>query len=169
MTRLTILALVLMGHLTYGQTLALDDIISLRTMDSVELRTFCYDKGFELREVEIDAWRSIHKYYAMADNSVSLVRNFPTAKKFLFFSRDTTTRDHRMVYYNYADKEVLKGFKREMKEKGFEFKRRDTEYYEGNRYTHNIYLKEDWEIDLASEKRIGEKTEYTLMYYRRLN
>ena len=31
-----------------------------------------------------------------------------------------------MVYYHYADKEVLKEFKDKMKEKGFKFKRTDT-------------------------------------------
>jgi hypothetical protein len=132
----------------------------------LELIKFGREKGFELKEVEMDIWRSIHKYYS-ADSSTTFERNFPTGRK--LFAQDTTTRDNRMVYYHFTNKETLKEFKEMMKEKGFEFKRTDTKDYGGNRFTHNIYLTKENEIDLATEKLIGQKLKYTLIYYRRMN
>jgi hypothetical protein len=166
--RLTIiLTLVFSAYYAKGQTLSLDDIINIRTMDSLTLRTFSYEKGFELREINMDAWRSVHKYYSTADNSISFERTFPTGRQ--LFSQNTTTRDNRMVYYHFKDKEVLIEFKGKMKEKGFKFKRADTKDYGGNMFTHNIYLTKDNEIDLTSENLLGQKIKYTLIYYRRMN
>jgi hypothetical protein len=56
-----------------------------------------------------------------------------------------------------------------MKEKGFKFKRTVSDGYGGDIFTHNIYLARDSEIDLASEKLRGQKINYTLIYYRRMN
>jgi hypothetical protein len=127
---------------------------------------FAHEKGFELKEVEMDIWRSIHKYYS-ADGLIKFERNFPTGRK--LFSCDTTTLDTRAVYYHFTNKETLKEFKKKMKEYGFKFKRTDTKDYGGIRFTHNIYLTKENEIDLASEKLIGQKIKYTLIYYRRIN
>lgn len=166
--RLTIiLTLVFSAYYTQGQTLSLDDIINISTMDSLTLKTFSYEKGFELREIDLDAWRIVHKFYSTADNSISFERTFPTSRK--LFSQDTTTRDNRMVYYHFKDKEVLKEFKGKMKEKGFKFKRTDTKDYGDNMFTHHIYTTKDNVIDLASEKLLGEKIKYTLIYYGRMN
>lgn len=166
MRLITIFILVLSTYFAKGQTLSLDDIFNLKTMDSTELLTFSHKKGFELREVEMDIWRSMHKYYS-ADSSIWFERNFPTGRK--LFPQDTTTRDNRMVYYHFTNKETLKEFKEKMKENGFKFKRTNTKSYGGNIFTHNIYLTKDSEIDLASEKLRGQKIKYTLMYYRRMN
>ena len=166
--RLTIiLTLVFLAYFAKGQTLSLDNIINIRTMDSLTLKTFSYEKGFELREIDMDAWRSVHKYYSTEDSSISFERTFPTGRKLL--SQDTATRDNRMVYYHFKDKKVLKEFKGKMKEKGFKFKRTDTKDYGGNMFTHNIYLTNGNEIDLASEKLLGQRIKYTLIYYRRMN
>jgi hypothetical protein len=166
--RLTIiLTLAFSMYYAKGQILTLDNIINIRTMDSLTLRVFSFEKGFELREIDIDAWRSVHKYYSTADSSISFERTFPTGAK--LYPQDTTTRDNRIVYYHFKEKEVLKEFKGKMKEKGFKFKRTDTKDYGGNIFTHNIYLTKDNEIDLASEKLLGQKIKYTLIYYRRIN
>jgi hypothetical protein len=149
-----------------GQTLSLEDIFHVKTLDSLELITFAKKRGFELKEVEMDNWRSIHKYFS-ADGSITFERNFPTGRK--LFAKDTTTQDNRMVYYHFTDKEILKEFKEKMKEKGFKFKRTDTKDYGGNRFTHNIYVTKENEIDLVLEKLKGQKLKYTLIFYRRMN
>jgi hypothetical protein len=166
MRLITIFTLVFSTYCVNGQALSLDDIFHIRTLDSLELIKFGQGKGFELKEVEIDIWRSVHKYYS-ADSSLRFERNFPTGRK--LFPQDTTIRDNRTVYYHFTDKEILKEFKEKMKEKGFKFKRTDAKDYGGNRFTHNIYLTKEKEIDLASEKLIGQKLRYTLIYYRRMN
>jgi hypothetical protein len=147
--------------------LNLEDIISARTMDSVQLSKFCYEKGFELNKVDKDYWTSVHKYHVVTNSSISLERTFPKARKLL--SQDTTSSDNGMVYFRYTDQELLKEFKQKIKEKGFKFKRTDRKDYRGNTFTHNIYLIRDFEIDLASEKLIGQKMKYTLIYYKRMN
>ncbi len=166
MRLITILTLVFSAFCANGQTLTLDDIFHIRTLDSLELMKFGHEKGFELKEVEVDTWRSIHKYYS-ADSSTKFERNFPTGRK--LFSQDTTARDNTMVYYHFTNKETLKEFKEKMKGSGFKFKRTDTKDYGGNRFTHNIYVTKENEIDLASEKLMGQKLTYTLIYYRRMN
>jgi len=166
MRLITIFTLVFSAYCVNGQTLSLDDIFHIRTLDSLELSKFGQEKGFDLKEVEMDIWGSIHKYYS-ADSSIKFERNFPSGRK--LFAQDTTTRDNRTVYYHFTNKETLKEFKEKMKEKGFKFKRTDTKDYGGNRFTHNIYLTKENEIDLASEKLIGQKLKYTLIYYRRMN
>jgi hypothetical protein len=166
MRLITIFTFVFSTYCANGQTLFLDDIFHIRTLDSLELIVFSHEKGFELKEVEIDIWRSVHKYYS-ADSSIKFERTFPSGRK--LFPQDTTTRDNRMVYYHFTNKETLKEFKEKMKKKGFKFKRTVTKDYGGNRFTHNIYLTKENEIDLASDKLIGQKLKYTLMYYRRMN
>jgi hypothetical protein len=158
MTRLTILTLTLLSHFSYGQTLNLDDIINVRTMDSIELRTFCSERGFKIKEKKEDNWIYSHSYFSQTDNSIWFLRTFP---------KDTT--GNKFVYYYYADNKTQGEFKRQMKDKGFKFKRTDTKDYRGNKFTHNIYLTKDSEIDLASDKLIGQKTKYTLLHYRRVN
>jgi hypothetical protein len=167
MRSIIIFALALLAFSTRGQGLTLDDIVAIRTMDSLTLKQFSDGKGFDLKEVDIDTWGSVHKYYSRTDNSVSFERTFPTGKD--FFKRDTTMRDHRMVYYRFSAKETLKEFRKKIKEKGFKFKRTNTQDSRGNRFTHNIFLTRDDEIDLASDALLGQKTKYTLMYYRRIN
>lgn len=166
MRLIKIFTLLFSAYCVNGQTLSLDDIFLIRTLDSLELIKFGQEKGFELKVVEMDNWRSIHKYYS-TDSSTTFERNFPTGRN--LFTQDTTTRDNRMVYYHFRDKETLKEFKGKMKANGFKFKRTDTKDYGGNRFTHNIYVTTENEIDLASEKIIGQKLKYTLIYYRRMN
>ncbi len=95
MRLITIFILLFPTYFATGQTLSLEDIFNVRTMDSIELLTFSHKKGFELREVKMDIWRSIHKYYS-TDSLISFQRNFPTGKK--LFPQDTATRDNGMVY-----------------------------------------------------------------------
>ncbi|MCD9014406.1 hypothetical protein [Parachryseolinea silvisoli] len=163
---IAILAFVSLSYCTNAQTFSLDDILNARAMDSTELRTFSHDKGFELREVEIDSWRSVHKYYS-SDSTICFERTFPTGRK--LFSENTTTKYAGMVYYHFSDKAAVKEFQREMKEKGFKFKRTESKDYGANFFTHNIFVTKDDEIDLATEKLGKENIKYTLMYYQRRN
>jgi hypothetical protein len=160
-----LLVFIVIAYSTQAQTFSLDDILHARTMDSTQLITFARTKGFELKEVEMDGFRSVHRYYS-SDSLTSFDRTFPTGRKLFPESPD---RDHRMVYYRFADRETAKAFQKAMKAKGFKFKRTDTKDYGGNTFTHNIYLAEDQEIDLATQKLRGEKMTYTLIYYPRVN
>ncbi len=151
-----------------GQTLSLEDILRIRTMDSVELISFSRQKGFELKLVDLDPWRSAHKYCS-TDSSIWFERNFPTGRKMFSQSATTSPRDNRHVYYHYSNKETLKEFKQEVKEKGFKFKRNDIKDYGGFRSTRDIYLTNDIEIHLVSEKQMGQKLKYILQCYPRMN
>lgn len=162
---MAVLAWILLSYGTHAQILSLDDILHARTMDSTELVTFGRNKGFELKKVEIDGWRSVHRY-SCSDNSISFERTFPTGRK-LF--PEGPSRDHRMVYYHFAEKDMAKEFQKGMKEKGFTFKRTDSKDYGGIFFTHNIYENADQEIDLGSQKARGQKITYTLICYPRIN
>jgi len=168
------IALVLSGYSVHGQTLSLDDIFHVRTLDSAALILFAQEKGFELKEVEIDAWRSVHRYYA-TDRSASFQRTFPTGRKVILpwndntKSKDTKARDNGMVYYNFKGQSVLEEFRKKLKENRFRFKRTDEKDFGGTKYTHNIHVSKDMEIDLASEEIPAQEVKYTLMYYRRMN
>lgn len=167
MRLIAIMIFIFLSHCASGQALSLDDILNIRTMDSTELRTFAYERGFELREVDMDGWRSVHRYCSTSDSLVRFDRIFPTGRN--LHPRDTTKRDNRSVYYHFTDKEALKEFKEKMKEQGFKFERTDRTVYERNAFTHNIYLLDDEEIDLAWEKLPGQKMQFTLIHYRRMN
>lgn len=150
-----------------GQTLSLDYIFDLRTMDSVKLRAFASQRGFEFKGAETDIWRSVHKYFCRADTSVSFEKTFPTGRT--VNPQYPITRDNRTVYYHFRNKDILKELKKQMREKGFKFKTTDTNEYGGNTFRHHIYLTKDQEIDLSSEKLLGQKIKYTLIYHSRIN
>lgn len=161
-----ILAFLFLVYDANAQTFSLDEILNIRTMDSTELRTFASGRGFELKEIENDSYRSVHRYYS-SDSTIWFSRTFPTGRE--LFSENKTTKDHSMVYYHFTDKKSLKEFKAKMKDNGFKFKQTNQNNYGGNLFTHSIYLTQDTEIDLASEKTIGQNIRYTLIYYSRMN
>lgn len=156
--RLTILTLILLNHFSFGQVLDLSDIMKVRTMDSVELRTFCSERGFRVKEKKEDNWIYSHSHFSPNYNSVWFIRTFP---------KDTAGM--RFVYYYFTDNETRNEFKKQIKDSGFKFNRTYSKDYGGNKFTHNIYLTADNEIDLVSERLIGQKVKYTLLYYRRIN
>ena len=148
------LIFILSASCIQGQILSLDDIIRIRAMDSIELKIFCSEKGFKLKEIKEDNWIYSYSYYSPIDNSIWFIRTFP---------KDTTA--NRFVYYYFTDNKTRREFRKQMKNLEFKFKRTDIKDYGGNKFTHNIYLTKDNEIDLATEKLIGQKTKYTLLYY----
>jgi len=155
---ITIIAFLFIVYCTQGQTLSLDEIIQIRTMDSLELKTFCYNKGFKLKEIKEDNWINTYSYISQTSNSIWFLRTFP---------KDTTANS--FVYYYFTENKTLRKFKKQMKNKGFKYEKTKTDNYGGNEYKHKIYLTENNEIDLASQRLIGQKIKHTLLYYRRVN
>jgi len=127
-------------------------------MDSVELKMFCDSKGFNLKEKKEDNWIYTHSYFSPADSSIWFLRTYPKGDK-----------EHRSVYYYFTDLKTQNDFKKQMKKKGFKFKRKDEKDYGGNIFSHSIYLAEAEEIQLGTEKLIKQKVTYSLTYYRRVN
>jgi hypothetical protein len=155
MRLITIFTLILSVYYANGQTLLLDDIFNIRTMDSTTLRGFCHEKGFELREVEIDVWRSMHKYYSSTDSSIWFSRNFPTGKK--LFSNDQTSGDYRRVSYHFVDENFEKQFLEKIKESGFRFKRTYASQIGRIKFTHNEYVNKADELIIDLSEILKEK------------
>jgi len=141
-----------------GQTLSLEDIFKVRDMDSVELQHFCSEREFKLKEKTEDNWIYSHSYYSPSDSSVWFIRTFP--------------KDHskyKFVYYYFSENKVRSEFKKRMNENGFKFKRTNINEYRGNKFTHNIYLAKETEIDLVVSEPLGQQKKYSLLYYKRIN
>jgi len=152
------LALAFISFCVTGQTLCLDEIFMIRTMDSVELNKYSLNKGFKLKKKEEDNWIYSYSYYSATDHSIWFIRTFP---------KDTSAI--RCVYYYFGDSKTRKDFKKQMKYMGFKFKRKIENDYGGKVITHNIYLTPSNEIDLGYEKFLGRTEKYFLLFYRRVN
>ena len=154
MKKKALIAVILLVSLTTttGQTLSLEEIFSIREMDSVALSKFCFEKGFRVKQKKEDNWIYSYSYSSSTNNSIWFIRTFPK-----------DTNGIKYVYYYYTDSKTQKEFKKLIKEKKFKLKGVDSREYGGNVFTHNIYFKDNDKIDLVTEKPMRQKMKYTLI------
>ena len=70
-----IITFAFLSYCAKGQTLSLDDIFNVRLMDSTELRTFAYEKGFKFKRTDSKDYggnKFIHNIYLTKDNEIDL-------------------------------------------------------------------------------------------------
>jgi hypothetical protein len=138
-----------------AQTINLEEIIKMRSMDSTELREFCKTRGFKLQGISRGPSRLLFRYYFPQDSSMWFVRSFPI---------DTTRNKH--VYFYHGDANLNKEFKKQISEQGFKFESRQVSDNKGNKTKREIFLKDGMEIILGYESIVDRPKRYVLMFQR---
>jgi hypothetical protein len=138
-----------------AQTINLDEIIKLRSLDSTELREFCEKKGFKPLGISRGPSRLLFRYYFPQDSSMWFVRSFPM---------DTTRNKH--VYFYHGDANLNKEFKKQISEQGYKFESKQVSDNKGNKTKREIFLKDGMEIILGYESIVDRPKRYVLMFQR---
>ena len=145
----------LMHVSTSAQTINLDEIVRMRSMDSTELKTFSEERGFKLQGISKGPGRLIHRYHFPKDSSMWFVRSFPV---------DSTRNKH--VYFYFGDVALNKLLKKQIGQQGYKFESREESEHHGNVTRRDIFLKDGMEIILAYESVANRPKRYVLMYQR---
>jgi len=146
-----------------AQQLSLAEIIEVGKMDSTQLKNFSDSKGFQLKKLDVDSWKSFHEYQSNLDTTIRITKTFTKGKTLL------SDANPGMVHYYFSDKALIKDFKKEMKGTNFKYHKSDTTNHRGNFFIHNKYRTANEEIDLVSQQLPGHTATYALIYYRRPN
>jgi hypothetical protein len=141
------------GGPAFTQTIDLDEILNIRSMDSIELNEYATKKGFKLKGITEIPDKLLYKYYLEQDSLVWFVRSFP---------KDTTRDKH--VYFYYSAYKLSSQFKKQLIKQKFKLDSRENSDYDGNLTRRDSYLKDGMEVILGSEAVAGKPERYVLMY-----
>jgi hypothetical protein len=150
-----ILAFYLLHFSVSGQTINLDEILRMRSMDSTELKEFSETRGFKLQGISRGPGRLLFRYYFPQDSSVWFVRSFPI---------DTSRNKH--VYFYFGNIGLHKQFKKQINRQGYKFESKEVSDNDGNYTRREIFLKDGMEIILAYESVADRPRRYVLMFQR---
>lgn len=148
-----ILLLLLTHYSAFTQTMELDEILKIRSMDSIELRGYSLAKRFKLKGITTTPEKLLHKYYFAQDSSVWFVRSFPN---------DTTLDKH--VYFYHGSSKLDNQFKKQVIKQLYKLDSSEDRSSDGNIMRRDIYLKDGMEIILGYESVAGRPDRYVLMF-----
>ncbi|MRG45073.1 hypothetical protein GFS24_08100 [Chitinophaga sp. SYP-B3965] len=144
--------LALTTHFSFGQQLPLEDIFKIYTSDSLSLKQYCAEKNFELIEVTEDAWVVFYNF--RVNEKISFLKGYPK------------NQGTGSVHYNFSDYEDYKGFKKSIRQMGFNFEREQTNKV-GNNSSNNFYYRDKTDdIILVIERRKAKMIGFRLMLLR---
>src|SRR6188508_1165822 len=93
---------------SFGQSLALDDIFKIYSLDSIALKQFCIEKNFKLDFIDENDWVFEYSFQSNPDKKISVHRTFPKGEHAGSFVR-----------YFFNDQQEYKNFESLIKARDF--------------------------------------------------
>jgi hypothetical protein len=105
MKYLVLALLVISSFQLNAQLLSLEEIMNIRAMDSIQLKAFCVDNNFQLKEEYEDNWIYSQSYYSQNDGSIWFIKTYPKDKK-----------TDGIIYFYFQGEQNYDEFKKQIKE-----------------------------------------------------